>query len=510
MTGLATRARAWLGRLRGWRADVAAFGAGGVLALGFPSIDFLAAVPVGLTALLLLVDAAPGPWVAARRGYWFGVGMFTVGLYWLTNAILVRADQFWWLVPFATPITALGLAVFTAVPVGLTRLARPGVARLFALAGLWTVSDLGREFILTGFPWNLLGSVWEWRGWLGDAMIQPAAIVGVHGLTWLTVLVGASAAVGRRALAVSAAVLVLWIGFGAWRLSWPVPAAPGLDVVLVQGNVSESAKLGGDGPLAVFQRYLALTREGVAAAGAVPSVVAWPETASPYLVQGDQPALDAIASAMAPARAAFVGAARYGADGRARNSLVAVRPDATVAGIYDKAHLVPFGEYQPGILPIQVVPGRGLAAGPGRVTMRVAGVPAFSPLICYEVIFPGEVVRRGDRPAWLLNVTNDAWYGDSTGPRQHLQSARMRAVEEGLPLMRAANTGVTAAFDAHGRELGRLRFGSPGVLVEPLTAPLAPTLFARFGLVIPGLIAILSCAGGLIPRFSRSVRSKRI
>ena len=142
--------------------------------------------------------------------------------------------------------------------------------------------------------------------------------------------------------------------------------------------------------------------------------------------------------------------------------------------------------------------------------MRVAGVPAFSPLICYEVIFPGEVVRSGDRPAWLLNVTNDAWYGDSTGPRQHLQSARMRAVEEGLPLMRAANTGVTAAFDAHGRELGRLRFGRPGVLVVRLTSPLAPTSFARLGLVIPSLIALLSSAGGLFPRFSRSARSERV
>ena len=467
-------------------------------------------MPVGLTALLWLVDAAPGPWVAARRGYWFGVGMFVVGLYWLTNAILVRVDQFWWLVPFATPVTALGLAVFTAVPVGLARLARPGVARLFALAGLWTVSDLGREFILTGFPWNLLGSVWALPGWAGDVMIQPASVISVHGLTWLTVLVGASFAVGRRAVLASAAVLVVWAGFGMWRLSRPVPAPPGLDVVLVQGNVSESAKLGGDGPMAVFRRYLALTRQGVGEAGAAPSVVAWPETASPYLLQGDPPALGAIAQAMAPARAAFVGAPRYGADGRGRNSLVAVLPDASVAAVYDKAHLVPFGEYQPSVLPIQVVPGGGLGAGPGRVTMRVAGVPALSPLICYEVIFPGEVVRAGDRPAWLLNVTNDAWYGDSTGPRQHLQSARMRAVEEGLPLMRAANTGITAGFDARGHELGRLAFGRPGVLVEALPAALEPTWFATFGLKIPFVIAFLSAALGFSLAFSRSVRTAEV
>ena len=227
-----------------------------------------------------------------------------------------------------------------------------------------------------------------------------------------------------------------------------------------------------------------------------PSVVAWPETASPYLVEGDGPALAAIARAMAPARAAFVGAPRYGPDGRARNSLIAVLPDATVGGVYDKAHLVPFGEYQPAILPIKVVPGGGLEAGPGRETLRVAGVPPVSPLICYEVIFSGEVVAAGERPAWILNVTNDAWYGDSTGPRQHLETARMRAVEEGLPLARAANTGISAVFDARGHETGRLGWGRTGVLVRPLGGALGATLFARGGLMIPAVLALIVIAAG--------------
>jgi apolipoprotein N-acyltransferase len=487
-------------RPSGWRADLVALLAGGCLALGFPYFDLIIAVPVGLCILMRLIDLSPGPWVAARRGYWFGVGMFSVGLYWLTNAILVRADEYWWLVPFATPITALGLGPFTAIPVGLSRLAPRGVGRLFALAGLWTISDLGREFILTGFPWNLLGSVWEFRGVAGDVMIQPAALMSVHGLTLLTMLVGAAPAVGRRAMAGALAVLLAWAGFGAWRLSWQMPAPPGLIVVLTQGNVSESTKLGKQGPIDIFQRYLALTRQGVALAGSTPSVVAWPETASPFLVEGDQPALDAIANAMAPARAAFVGAPRYGSDGRGRNSMIGVLPGGTVGMVYDKAHLVPFGEYQPSVLPIQVVPGGGLGAGPGLATEHVAGVPPFSPLICYEVIFPGEVVRSGYRPDWILNITNDAWYGDSTGPRQHLEAARMRAVEEGLPLARAANTGVTAIFDARGHETGRLPFGRPGVLVRPLGAALPPTWFATGGLAIPIGLALVSLAVGFTRR----------
>ncbi len=482
--------------MAGWRADLAALLAGACLALGFPSIDLIVAVPVGLSVLLVLIDAAPGPWVAARRGYAFAVGMYCVGLYWLTNAILVRADEYWWLVPFATPVTALGLAAFSAVPVGLARLAPRGPRRLLALAGLWTLSDLGRQFILTGFPWNLLGSVWELRGVLGDVMIQPASLISVHGLTWLTVLAGAAPAAGRRAMAAALVALVLWAGFGAWRVARPMPASPGLDVVLAQGDVPETSKLGGDGAIGIFRRYLDLTRQGVAQAGAVPSAVAWPETASPFLVDGDQPALDAIAGAMAPARAAFVGAPRYGPDGRGRNSMIAVLPDAIVAGVYDKAHLVPFGEFQPGILPIQVVPGGGLGAGPGRATLRVPGVPPFSPLICYEVIFPGEVVGP-ERPAWLLNITNDAWYGDSTGPRQHLQAARMRAVEEGLPVARAANTGISAVFDARGHETGRLEFGRRGVLVRPLGAALPATFFATHGLAIPVVLALLSLLAAL-------------
>jgi apolipoprotein N-acyltransferase len=178
--------------------------------------------------------------------------------------------------------------------------------------------------------------------------------------------------------------------------------------------------------------------------------------------------------------------------------LVALTGDGTVAGIYDKWHLVPFGEYQPSWvpLPIQLVPGN-FATGPGPATLHIPGLPPVGPLICYEAIFPGEVVNRADRPDWLVNITNDAWFGNSTGPRQHLAAARMRAVEEGLPLMRAANTGISAGFDAHGRELGRLGMDIAGTLVLRLPSALPPTPFARWGLVIPGLLALAAVGCGL-------------
>src|SRR6185437_12316950 len=269
-------------------------------------------------------------------------------------------------------------------------------------------------------------------------------------------------------------------------------------IVLVQGNVAQGQKWDRALMMSIFDRYLQLTREGIARAGAAGTVVVWPETASPFLLARDAPARQAISEATNGAPA-LIGAVRFDADDRPRNSLFALVDGGTIAAVYDKWHLVPFGEYQPNWLPlgIQVVPGGGFARGPGPRTLHVPGVPPVGPLICYEAIFPGDAADAADRPEWLVNVTNDAWFGNSAGPRQHLAAARARAVEEGLPLLRAANTGISAAFDAHGRELGRIAIGQAGTLVVPLPLPLPPTLFARFGLLIPGLAAMIVLGAGL-------------
>ena len=168
----------------------------------------------------------------------------------------------------------------------------------------------------------------------------------------------------------------------------------------------------------------------------------------------------------------------------------------SIGAVYDKWHLVPFGEYQPDWFPlgIQVVPGGGFGRGPGPRTLHVPGLPSFGPLICYEAIFPGQVVDPTDKPEWLVNVTNDAWFGNSAGPRQHLAAARLRAVEQGLPLVRAANTGISAVFDAHGHEIGRLGLNRAGTLSAALPPPLPAPLFARAGLLLPGGLAIACLA----------------
>ena len=209
----------------------------------------------------------------------------------------------------------------------------------------------------------------------------------------------------------------------------------------------------------------------------------WPETASPFLLAQDPVARRYISEA-ANGNPALIGALRFDRNGRLRNSLFALTDSGTVSGHYDKWHLVPFGQYQP-------------TWGPGPGTLHIAGLPPVGPLICYEAIFPGQVVDEADRPAWMVNITNDAWFGDSSGPRQHLAAARIRAVEEGLPLLRAANTGITAAFDPRGHELARLDRAVPGVVVVPLPPALPATPFARWGLAIPFLFAAGVLATGL-------------
>ncbi len=498
----------------GWRADLAAMGLGLLAALALPPLHVIPVLLVAVPGLLHLVGVSRGPLVAIRRGFWFGFGHHLVGLYWITEAILLESARYWWFVPLAVPSLSALLALFIALPCGLVRLVAPGWRRVAMLAGAWVLSDLARQFIGTGFPWNPWGSVWAVPGAFGDVMLQPVAWMGTPGLTLATVLLAGLPSLGWRGAVGGVAMVAAWAAAGAWRLRDAEPAPPGLAIVLVQGNVAQGQKWDRASAEAVFGRQVALSAQGVASAGGRPSVVVWPETSSVYFLQSDAGARQAVMRAVAPARGAIIGSLTF-AQGvpsldpanEPFNSMVALRPDATVAGIYDKWHLVPFGEYPPSWVPlsIQVVPGH-FGFGRGPATLRLDGVPPFGGLICYEAIFPGQVADAADRPDWLVNVTNDAWFGNSTGPRQHLAAARMRAVEEGLPLMRAANTGISAGFDSRGRELGRLGMGVAGQLTVDLPGKRPPTSFSRWGLAVPGLLAAMLVGAALMRRVGAARR----
>ena len=492
-----------LSALQGWRADAAAALLGALSAAALPPVHAIPVLLLCVPGLLALIDGAPGWLGALRRGFFFGLAHHILGLYWITEAILIESARYWWLVPLAVPSLSALLALFIAVPCAGARLVAAGWRRALLLGGLWTLADLARQFIGTGFPWNPWGSVWAVPGAMGDVLIQPAAWIGVPGMTLLTVLLAASPALGWRVSAGAGAVMAAWVAFGFYRLEQPLHAPPGVSVVLVQGNVPEEGKLEPAGAIAIIRRHLALTQTGVAEAQArfpgTSIVVVWPESAVPYPYRlDDDPGLrEAVWDASRPAKADLIGSIRV-QDGEPYNSMFLLTGPTAIGGIYDKWHLVPFGEFPPSWVPlaIQIVPGH-FAFGSGPETFHPPGLPPVGGLICYEAIYPAQLVDERDRPQWLVNITNDAWFGNSTGPRQHLAAARLRAVEEGLPLMRAANTGITAAFDADGRELGRLPRQVAAEMVVALPGERGPTPFSRQGLVIPLLLSLGACAAAL-------------
>ncbi|TPG60626.1 apolipoprotein N-acyltransferase [Roseomonas nepalensis] len=468
-----------------------------------PPVFALPVLLVCFPGLLLLLGRA-GSWKrAAAIGWAFGWGMHVTGLYWITYSILTEAERLWWLVPLAVPLLALWMGLYTAIPAVLAWRAAPGWPRALVLAGGWVLAEFVRGWAFTGFPWNLLGTAWAFSA----LSAQGAAWIGTHGLSLLTVLLATTPLLGRRAMGGGLALLALLAAFGAARLSPAGPDPLPVTLVLVQGNVAQEAKWREETRIPIFRRYLELSEEGVQAArrdrpGTRP-VIVWPETASPFLLADDAEARRVAAASLPPDGLLLAGTVRaeWGPDRRPTklfNSLVALGPDGAIAATYDKAHLVPFGEYMPlsGLLPIRVIRGGvDFGAGPGPVALRLPGLPPAGPLICYEVIFPGDVVGS-ERPGWLLNITNDAWFGISAGPHQHLAAARMRAVEEGLPLARAAQTGISAAFDSRGRELASLGLGRTGFALAPLPGAEPPTPFARAGLLIPAiLVGIFLLAG---------------
>jgi apolipoprotein N-acyltransferase len=490
-----------LAALRGLRADLAALALGALAAAALPPAHVLPALLIAVPGLLALIDGADRVAVAARRGWWFGLGHHVFGLYWITEAILFEAARFWWLVPLAVPALAAALAVFIAIACGVARLAPAGWPRVLALSGAWVLMDLIRQFVLTGFPWNLWGGDWAIPGSIGDIFIQPAAWIGVHGLTLVTLLLAAVPKLSWRLRLGGLALFAAWATFGVVRLHETTPVATPLSVALLQGDISQGQKFDQDLAIRIFRHYLELSAQGRAFAGSGPLVAIWPETAFPGYLDYDSGARSVIEQATGGAPS-LVGSIRFDEQRRPRNSLFALVDGGTTAGVYDKWHLVPFGEYIPDWLPlpIMVLPGNGLAPGPGPKTLRVPGLPPFGALICYEAIFSGQLVDRADRPAWLVNITNDAWFGNSSGPRQHLAAARMRAVEEGLPLVRAANTGISAIFDARGHELARLGMLETGVVQAKLPSPLPETLYAHVGLWIPAILGFAALAIGLSAR----------
>lgn len=496
-----------LGRVSpGWLALVA----GAVAVLALPPLSWLPVLPLALcTAYFAWAAADARPRPGRSRffvGWMFGVGYFAAGLYWVSYAFLVDADTYGWMIPFALVGLGAGLGLFTGLAFWLAGFARATpLARWAGFAAAWVAVEWVRSWAFTGFPWNPLGVVWAFH----PAMIQGAAVVGVFGLSWFTMLAmtapmaGYFSAFGARkgvwrGVAVGVAMVVLQGLGGVARLpEGPQPLQDGVRLRLVQPDIPQSLKWDPELRRDHLVDQVLLSR---AAGWEKITHVIWSETAATFPIDGAENtfARNIVAQAAPPGGWLITGAPRVSPQGAARglwNSVIAVDADGAIGAIFDKAHLVPFGEYVPlgGILPVtKITAGRtDFQPGPGVRTVRLPGTPPYSPLVCYEVIFPGAVVDAADRPEWLLNLTNDAWFGLSAGPHQHFAAAIFRAVEEGLPLVRDANTGISAVVDPYGRVIASLDLGRRDVLDSPLPKPLAATIFARTGNLLILLLAMV-------------------
>jgi apolipoprotein N-acyltransferase len=501
----------------GWRRWLIAFAAGSLSALAMAPFNAWPILFLTFPTLVWLIDGAAvgrwgGIWIAASTGWWFGFGYFVAGLYWIGYAFLVDAPTFGWMLPFAVIGLPAVLALYTALGVALARIFwSPGAVRILALGVTLTAVEWLRGHLFTGFPWNAFGYALT----SPLPLAQGVSVIGIWGLTFVAILVFASPAAladHRSETRRPWLPIALGLGFlavlGAWgglRLALtPTRMVAKVHLRIMQPNLQQDVRFNYAARQQVMDRYIALSNRasGPQSKGVHDAThLIWPESPFPFILTREPEALAQIAQLLSPSTVLITGATRLPenfnrADPHAYNSMYVIDHDGTILSVYDKVHLVPFGEYLPfehllerlGLQELTKQQG-GFLAGDRRRLISIPGAPRALPLICYEIVFPGDVAPRGERAGWMINITNDGWFGISTGPYQHFQQARVRAIEEGLPLARAANTGISAVVDPLGRIINSLPLGSEGILDSPLPRAIAPTIYVRLG-DVPTLILI--------------------
>jgi apolipoprotein N-acyltransferase len=486
------------------------FIAGVFSALALPPIYLLPFLLITFPVWLLLLERAATPKRAFVMGWMFGFGYFIAGLYWIAAALFVDIQRYWWILPFAVG----GLPFLMSAYWGLAGMAWHYLQwrswpKLVAFAAAFTVCEYLRGVIFSGFPWNYPGYVWT--GFL--PMLQSVALFGVVGLTFVTVILATLPYLyitrhyphhrQRRGYTITVLVIVLvMMAWGAGRLSHTASAAAHAPLIrIVQPNVAQENKW--TPSQLQKQRETLWSLSNAKNGSANPALVIWPETAIALIDTMDvrlwqQQIQDRLPQGAMLATGVLEADMKDNGEPKFYNRLDVFNRQGEASARYAKSHLVPFGEYLPfekywPVKPPAVTAG-SFSAGNGMETQKAGTFPSFSPLICYEVIFPDSIADRKNRPDFLLNVTNDAWYGRTTGPFQHLAISQTRAVEQGLPLLRAANTGVSAVIDAQGRKIAMLNLGEMGRLDAPLPQKINATLFARYGLLTLIFMLIVSVA----------------
>lgn len=455
---------------------------GALSAFSFAPYYYFPLILIFLSLLFSFVRKAASTGTAFKLGYWFGFGLFLTGTYWISNSLFVEIEKHWWLIPFALIAIPLIAGLYTGAACALSHKFR----KLFfvywlVFAFFWVIFEYVRTWWPFTFPWNLVG----YTVMASDEIVQIASIVGVYGLSFLVLLLSGAIACftqGRqfsyKLPAILMGLLFFFMGkYGADRLEQNPTEYTQTYIRIVQANIDQKTKWDKKYFSVNFHKYLALTSEP---ADKSIDIVIWPEMATPFNLQTDHIARNLIKEAL-PSKGAYslVGSARYESDEQGNlaefwNSLFALDQNAEVKEVYDKNILVPFGEFIPfrGFWPVDKLEAVAMGAhskdfssGTGIKTLRLNGLPDVSPLICYEGIFSGHVARHepDHKPAWLLNLTNDAWFGDSAGPRQHADMVRVRAIEEGMPMVRVAGTGISFVCDSYGRIITSIPLNTAGI-----------------------------------------------
>ena len=498
-----------IGGSKGWPRNMLASVAGVFATAALPPIHAVPLLLIAFPCLIWLIDGAQTWRRAFWDGWWFGLGFFAAGLYWISHSLVVDFN-FVWLIPFAVLCIPAVLGFYVAICAAIASCVPQGFVRIVVFTAGWVILEWLRGILFTGFPWNGIGLVWGFS----EVTIQLTAYIGILGLGLLTVFSASSVATlayGQSALfwyrlspLILCIAIIFFIGVVRLGFSEDVNFQRDIHLRIIQPNIPQKVKwkqTHRDQHLATFLR-LSLQ----------PSThpinhLIWPETAVPFVVSRDKPRRVKMASVVPKNGFLLTGSIRT--SGRSQkpfqiwNSLHALSEDGQIVMTHDKFRLVPFGEYIPlgkyfkKYLRLQkITEGRtDFSAGPGPRTISLPNLPSFSPLICYEVIFPGSVVGPGPRPKWLLNITNDAWFGESSGPFQHFAMARIRAVEQGLPLIRAANTGISGVIDPFGRIIKKTSLNTQGIIDSALPMPMRhQTVFSKTGeWPILSLIFLIFC-----------------
>ena len=504
--------------LQGWRAYLACYLSGALMALAFSPFQFWPVIFISLPVFFLLLTQAKTTRRAGLRSFAFGYGYFMAGTWWIANAMLVDIAKFGWMIPFSV----LGLSGALALYFLLFGLAMHQLrtvrlwANIVRFSVLWVAMEYGRSLGLFGFPWNLAGYITL----TSLPVAQLGSVIGTFGLSLLIILTGllplflfysppSNVKPENRSwysyvkpvglgLFLPLVLMATAYAYGTARLHMPVQMTS-TSLRIVQPNIPQAIK-GSRAGQAEAVRILGelSSNHGIDAA---PDVTVWPETAYPFAINSGRAEL-----IYPPSGVLITGALRTESEGKdfqIFNSIVAIDAAGTVQASYDKAQLVPFGEFVPlrSVLPLEkITPGNlDFTRGHGPETFTVSGAPAFSPLVCYEIVFPWLSANVAHRPAWLVNATNDGWYGDSPGPYQHFAMARMRAIEQGLPLVRAANSGISAVIDPYGRVIALLPLDVRGALNTTLPAPLTPSFYSKNGEALTVLLLVFLFLFTLIP-----------